>query len=42
VGGRIQHYYDRAWRADEARGTTLVVIGERGLDRAAITRALTA
>lgn len=42
VGGRIQHYYDRAWRADEARGTTLVVIGERGLDRAAITAALTA
>jgi cobalamin biosynthesis protein CobW len=42
VGGRIQHYYDRAWRADEARGTTLVVIGERGLDRAAITAALAA
>lgn len=42
VGGRIQHYYDRAWRADEARGTTLVVIGERGLDRTAITAALTA
>lgn len=42
VGSRIQHYYDRAWREDEARGTTLVVIGERGLDRAAITAALTA
>ena len=42
VGGRIQHYYDRPWRADEARGTTLVVIGERGLDRAAITAALAA
>jgi len=42
VGGRIQHYYDRAWRADEARGTTLVVIGERGLDRATITAALAA
>lgn len=42
VGSRIQHYYDRAWRADEARGTTLVVIGERGLDRAAITAALAA
>ncbi|MFE0756910.1 cobalamin biosynthesis protein CobW [Inquilinus sp. NPDC058860] len=42
VGGRIQHYYDRAWRTEEPRGTTLVVIGERGLDRAAITAALAA
>lgn len=42
VGGRIQHYYDRAWRTEEPRGTTLVVIGERGLDRAAITAALEA
>jgi cobalamin biosynthesis protein CobW len=42
VGDRIQHYFDRAWRADEAREGRLVVIGERGLDRDAITAALRA
>ncbi len=36
VGRRIQHYYDREWRQDEVRGTRIVVIGESGLDRAAI------
>jgi len=40
VGGRVQRYYDRPWATDEARGTELVVIGEAGLDRAAIERAL--
>jgi cobalamin biosynthesis protein CobW len=40
VGTRLQHYYDRAWRADEARTGSLVVIGLKGLDRAAITRAI--
>ena len=40
VGRRIQHYFDRDWHADEARRTELVVIGQRGLDRAAIVRAL--
>jgi cobalamin biosynthesis protein CobW len=40
VGSRLQHYYDRAWRADETREGQLVVIGLKGLDRAAITRAL--
>lgn len=40
VGDRVQHYYDRDWRADEARGTRLVVIGETGLDRGAIAAAL--
>jgi len=40
VGGRVQHYYDRDWRTDEARETRLVVIGQTGLDRAAITAAL--
>jgi cobalamin biosynthesis protein CobW len=40
VGTRLQHYYDRAWRADEARKGSLVVIGLKGLDRAAITRAI--
>jgi cobalamin biosynthesis protein CobW len=40
VGARLQHYYDRAWRADEGRTGSLVVIGLKGLDRAAITRAI--
>ena len=42
VGDRIQHYFDRAWRSDEAREGRLVVIGERGLDRDAIAAALRA
>jgi cobalamin biosynthesis protein CobW len=42
VGARVQHYFDRPWRADEARATRLVVIGRKGLDRAAIAAALTA
>ncbi len=36
VGSRIQHQFDRAWKAGEARRGRLVVIGERGLDQAAI------
>lgn len=40
VGPRLQHYYDRAWDADEARRSRLVVIGLKGLDRAAIARDL--
>ena len=40
VGPRLQHYYDRDWRADEPRTTGLVVIGEQGLDGAAIAAAL--
>ncbi len=40
VGERLQHYFDRPWRADEPRLTRLVVIGRRGLDRAAIAAAL--
>jgi cobalamin biosynthesis protein CobW len=40
VGGRLQHYYDRAWAADEARRSRLVVIGLKGLDRAAIEAAV--
>ena len=40
VGARLQHYYDRAWRAGEARTGHLVVIGLKGLDRAAISRAI--
>ncbi len=40
VGPRIQHHFDRAWLAGEPRRTQLVVIGQKGLDRAAIERAL--
>jgi cobalamin biosynthesis protein CobW len=36
VGGRIQHQFDRPWKAGEPRQGRLVVIGEKGIDRAAI------
>ncbi len=42
VGPRIEHYYDRAWKPDEARKTELVVIGEKGLAKEAITKELAA
>lgn len=42
VGSRFQHYFDRPWRAGEERVSRLVVIGRRGLDRAAIHAALSA
>jgi cobalamin biosynthesis protein CobW len=42
VGGRLQHYYDRAWAPGETRASRLVVIGLKGLDRRAITAALAA
>ena len=40
VGSRVAQHYDRAWGPGEARQGNLVVIGLKGLDRAAITRAL--
>lgn len=40
VGGRLQHYYDRPWEQGEDKTSRLVVIGLKGLDRAAITAAL--
>jgi cobalamin biosynthesis protein CobW len=40
VGARVQHYFDRPWTADEARIGQLVVIGLKGLDRPAITAAV--
>jgi cobalamin biosynthesis protein CobW len=42
VGPRIDHYYDRAWMADETRASSLVVIGRKGLDRDRIAASLTA
>jgi cobalamin biosynthesis protein CobW len=40
VGARVTHHYDRPWGASQARQGRLVVIGLKGIDRAAITRAL--
>jgi cobalamin biosynthesis protein CobW len=40
VGQRISHQYDRAWTAADERAGRLVVIGLKGLDRAAISRRL--
>ncbi|CDZ29877.1 Cobalamin biosynthesis protein CobW [Neorhizobium galegae bv. officinalis] len=42
VGSRVNHYFDRAWAPGEARVSRLVVIGEKGIDRAAIERMLAA
>lgn len=42
VGPRVDTYFDRPFSADEARETRLVVIGQAGLDRAAIEAALSA
>ncbi len=41
VGERVAHYYDRMWRADEARVTRLVFIGH-DLDRARLQAVLAA
>jgi cobalamin biosynthesis protein CobW len=40
VGQRFRQQFDRAWAPGEDRRSRLVVIGEKGLDRAAITAAL--
>jgi cobalamin biosynthesis protein CobW len=40
VGPRLDRYFDRPWRTDERRGSALVIIGRKGLDRAAITKQL--
>jgi cobalamin biosynthesis protein CobW len=42
VGPRVSHQYDRPWTAAEPRQGRLVVIGLKGLDRAAVTQALQA
>jgi cobalamin biosynthesis protein CobW len=41
VGTRVRAQFDRPWRADEQRQSRIVVIGERGIDHAAITAVLT-
>jgi cobalamin biosynthesis protein CobW len=40
VGDRLQYHFDRPWQPGERRETRLVVIGKRGIDRAAILAAL--
>ena len=40
VGPRVAHHYDRAWGAEEERRGQMVVIGLKGLDRAALERAI--
>lgn len=40
VGPRVNSHYDRAWKANEARTTRLVVIGASGFDHAAAERIL--
>ncbi|MCA1906828.1 MAG: GTP-binding protein, partial [Magnetospirillum sp.] len=42
VGTRIERWFDRPWKGDEARQSRLVVIGEKGLDRSAIESAILA
>lgn len=42
VGPRIQHHYDRSWKAAEVRRSQLVVIGQKGMDQPAIEAALLA
>jgi cobalamin biosynthesis protein CobW len=42
VGGRFSHQFDRPWRAGESRLGRLVVIGQKGFDRAAVEAALSA
>ncbi len=42
VGARFRQQFDRAWLPGETRASRLVVIGEKGLDRAALTLALSA
>ena len=40
VGPRLDSYFDRPWREAEPRSTAIVVIGEKNMDRAAITELL--
>jgi cobalamin biosynthesis protein CobW len=42
VGARFTHQYDRPWSGAEPRHGRIVIIGQTGLDRAAITAALQA
>ena len=41
VGQRFRQHFDRPWAPNDVRHSRLVVIGEKGIDRAAITASLT-
>jgi cobalamin biosynthesis protein CobW len=40
VGPRLNSYFDRPWKAGDRRGTEIVVIGEKHMERAAIEEML--
>ncbi|CAM5772487.1 cobalamin biosynthesis protein CobW [Labrys miyagiensis] len=40
VGTRFSQHFDRAWAPGEARASRLVIIGEKGIDQAAIRKTL--
>jgi cobalamin biosynthesis protein CobW len=40
VGGRLRHHFDQPWPRGSARAGHIVVIGQSGLDRAAIAAAI--
>ena len=40
VGARMERYFDRPWRDGEAKQGRVVVIGQKGLNRAVIAKAL--
>jgi cobalamin biosynthesis protein CobW len=40
VGARVTQHYDRPWNGSEPRLGRLVVIGLKGLDRAAVSKVL--
>lgn len=42
VGPRVDRYFDRPWQDGEKAGSHLVIIGQTGMDRDAITAALNA
>lgn len=40
VGARFRQHFDRAWKAGETRASRLVIIGQKGFDRAAVSAAI--
>jgi len=40
VGPRVAHHYDRPWKPGEEKATRLVVIGLKGIDKAAVEKIL--
>jgi cobalamin biosynthesis protein CobW len=40
VGQRVRHEFDRPWKPGETRASRLVVIGQKGIDRAGVEAAL--